>query len=128
MQTLKYLGEKHTQAIAGSDLDTVPCPHAGMRVVLDCSEFTSHCPITRQPDFARIVIDYVADTLLVETKSLKLWLWSWRERADFNEKIVADIAEAFAKKVTPVRVVVTGHFHARGGISVSPSVTIERGL
>ncbi len=95
-----------------------------MRVVLDCSEFTSHCPVTKQPDFARIVIEYITEASIVETKSLKLWLWSWRSKHDFNEQIVFDMAAAFLERVKPRAVKVTGHFNARGGIAVSPSVVL----
>lgn len=115
----KYLGKQQQEAV--EELDVVKSPASGLRVVLDCSEFTSHCPVTSQPDFASIVIDYVAEEHIVETKSLKLWLWGWRSRRAFNEAIVVEIANLFFDQVKPREVTVSGRFHPRGGISVSPS-------
>jgi len=89
------------------------------RHTLDCTEFTSLCPVTGQPDFGRLVIEYTPGTHIVETKSLKLWLRNWRERGVFNEVIVEEIADAFAKQVRPRSLIVRGAFNLRGGISVT---------
>jgi 7-cyano-7-deazaguanine reductase len=89
------------------------------RHTLDCTEFTSLCPVTGQPDFGRLVIEYTPGTHIVETKSLKLWLRNWRERGVFNEVIVEEIADAFAKQVRPRSLLVCGAFNLRGGISVT---------
>lgn len=120
----KYLGKQHSSPI--DTLEVIASPHRGMRVVLSCNEFTSHCPVTSQPDFATLVIDYVVDEHIVETKSLKLWLWSWRERRAFNEDVVATIAAEFFAQVKPQTVTVSGMFAPRGGIAVSPSCTVTR--
>ena len=85
----------------------------------DCREFTSRCPVTGQPDFATLRIAYAPKRLLIETKSLKLFLWSFRERAAFNEGLVVEIADRIFQQVSPEWVCVEGTFAARGGISVS---------
>jgi len=89
------------------------------RHTLDCTEFTSLCPVTGQPDFGRLVIEYTPARHIVETKSLKLWLRNWRERGVFNEVIVEEIADAFAQQVRPRSLTVRGAFNLRGGISVT---------
>lgn len=123
---LKHLGVQSQDPIV--ELDTIDWHRPGQTTVkLDCSEFTSHCPVTKQPDFGRIEIAYLPGTKLVETKSLKLWLWQWRDRAAFNEEIVHEIAAKFMDQVEPLAVTVTGHFNPRGGISVTPEVTLVRG-
>jgi 7-cyano-7-deazaguanine reductase len=86
---------------------------------LDCTEFTSLCPVTGQPDFGRIEIVYSPVAHIVETKSLKLWLRKWRERGAFNEVIVEEVADEFFAAVKPAWVRVTGRFNHRGGIAVS---------
>lgn len=96
-----------------------------MRVVLHCSEFTSHCPVTSQPDFGKLTIEYVPKGWLVETKSLKLFLWQYRSRKAFNERIVDEIAQTFFEQVRPAIVYVTGVFNARGGISVEARASRE---
>ncbi len=125
-QQPKYLGSSHTEAITADQLDTVPWTGPRDMVVrLECSEFTSHCPVTGQPDFATLEIEYVPRDRLVETKSMKLYLWSFREARSFNEELVATIAREFARAVRPRVVTVRGHFAIRGGISVHPTCTVR---
>jgi len=95
-------------------------------VTLQCSEFTSHCPVTGQPDFATLRIEYMPDKSIVETKSLKLYLWSYRDKAMFNEQIVEKIAADIIKQVRPKWVTVVGTFAQRGGISVQATATRGR--
>lgn len=97
-------------------------------VELDCSEFTSHCPVTGQPDFARIKIVYHPDAHLVETKSLKLFLWTFRDVGQFNERLVDEIAQEFFNRVKPKWVSVEGAFHQRGGISVTARCRRDKGV
>lgn len=124
----KYLGVAHTGAIGSSDLEAIPNPakNGGLHVTLNCEEFTSHCPVTGQPDFAKLVITYTPDEWIVETKSIKLWLWSFRNEKEFNEALVVRIAEEFAQAIKPKAVSVQGHFYPRGGISVHPRAEIVR--
>lgn len=79
-------------------------------------EFTCLCPMTTQPDFAEIIIDYVPNELLVELKSLKLYLNSFRDKGIFHEEAVNKILDDFVEKISPKKVEVTGNFHVRGGI------------
>ena len=82
-------------------------------------DFTSLCPVTGQPDFARITIDYVPDKICIETKSLKFYLASFRNMRSFNEEVVNRILENLLTACSPRQMIVHGEFSARGGISVS---------
>lgn len=91
-------------------------------VRFDCPEFTSVCPVTGQPDFARITIDYVPDARCIETKSLKFYMASYRNTRSFNEEIVNRIMDDVVKACAPRRATVHGEFAARGGIRVTVDV------
>ena len=89
------------------------------------SEFTSLCPITGQPDFATITIDYIPGKLCVESKSLKLYLFSFRQTGTFYEEIVNRIYTDLFEQLAPKRLVVNGEFTARGGITSSVRIDSE---
>ena len=89
-------------------------------VTLTCPEFTSLCPKTGQPDFARILINYIPDELMVESKSLKLYLFSFRNHGDFHEDCVNIILKDLVKLMQPRYIEVIGLFTPRGGISIWP--------
>ncbi|MDO5570702.1 MAG: preQ(1) synthase [Bacteroidales bacterium] len=89
-------------------------------VKFNCPEFTSLCPITGQPDFATIVISYIPDVKMVESKSLKLYLFSFRNHGAFHEDCVNIIMKDLIKLMDPKYIEVTGLFTARGGISIHP--------
>lgn len=89
-------------------------------VKLNCPEFTSLCPVTGQPDFGRIVISYIPDEYLVESKSLKLYLFSFRNNGDFHEDVVNIIREDLTELLRPKYIEVIGYFNPRGGISILP--------
>lgn len=89
-------------------------------VTFDCPEFTSLCPITGQPDFATIRIDYIPDIRMVESKSLKLYLFSFRNHGAFHEDCVNIIMKDLIKLMDPKYIEVTGIFTPRGGISINP--------
>ncbi len=89
-------------------------------VTFNCPEFTSLCPITGQPDFAKIVISYIPAKKMVESKSLKLYLFSFRNRGDFHEDCVNIIMKDLVKLMEPKYLEVTGYFTPRGGISIIP--------
>ena len=91
-------------------------------VKLRCEEFTCVCPITRQPDFALIEINYIPDRKLVESKSLKLYLTSFRNFGTFHEDVVNTIASDLIKLLEPRYLEVRGNFSVRGGISITPYV------
>ncbi len=88
-------------------------------VTFDCPEFTSHCPITHQPDFGHITVRYVPDKLCVESKALKLYLFSYRNHNTFHEEAVNAILDDIVKACAPRWIEVTGVFRPRGGISIT---------
>lgn len=123
MGELKHLGKPSNQPTDKVDL----IDWKGDRIVvrLDCSEFTSLCPVTGQPDFGQLAIEYVPDRHLAETKSVKLYLWKFRTEAGFNEALVDRIASDLYGQIKPHWLRVTGAFNPRGGIQVT--ATAERG-
>jgi 7-cyano-7-deazaguanine reductase len=106
------------------ELDTFPNPKPGRdyHINFDCPEFTCLCPMTGQPDFATIVIDYVPDQLCVELKSLKLYLWSYRDEGAFHEAVTNRICDDIVAAIAPRSITVTGKFWVRGGISTTVTV------
>ena len=99
-------------------LVAVANPHPGRDYDVRCEtpEFTCVCPLTGQPDFADVRIDYVPDQSLVELKSLKLYLWSFRNDGTFYERVVNRILDDLVAKVAPRWMQVVGDFAVRGGI------------
>ena len=89
-------------------------------VKFNCPEFTSLCPITGQPDFAAIYISYIPDIQMVESKSLKLYLFSFRNHGDFHENCVNVIMKDLIRLMNPKYIEVWGKFTPRGGISIDP--------
>ena len=96
-------------------------------VTLTSDEFTCLCPITHQPDYATIKIRYVPDKKLVESKSLKLYLTSFRNYGTFHEDVINTIADDLIKLLEPHYLEVEGLFSFRGGISIDPFVNYGRG-
>ena len=95
-------------------------------VKFNCPEFTSLCPITGQPDFATIYISYVPDIRMVESKSLKLYLVSFRNHGDFHEDVVNIIMKDLIRVMDPRYIEVWGKFLPRGGISIDPYANYGR--
>lgn len=93
----------------------------------DPKEFTSLCPKTGQPDFARIVVEYVPRDKCVESKSWKLYLGSFRDAQEFHEACVARICRDLVELLDPEWLLVTGEFTPRGGISINPQIEYVRG-
>ena len=89
-------------------------------------EFTCLCPLTGQPDFASFEIRYVPDQLCVETKSLKLYLWSFRNEGAFHEKVTNDIASHIIDAVDPRHLTIEGTFFVRGGITTLVTVRHDK--
>lgn len=115
----KYLGKQHQEFVTKFDL--IPWKGNSIIVTLNCNEFTSNCPVSGAPDFAKFIIEYVPDEYIVETKSMKLYLWQFRNKKEFNETLVDFIATDFFKQVQPKKLKVVGEFYQRGGISVTPT-------
>jgi len=106
-------------------LDTFPNPKRSRdyHIAFECPEFTCLCPITGQPDFATVHIDYVADELCVELKSLKLYLWSYRNEGAFHEAVTNQICDDIVAATKPRSITVTATFLVRGGITTTVTVS-----
>jgi 7-cyano-7-deazaguanine reductase len=100
-----------------------PRPERDYEINMECPEFTCMCPRTGQPDFATIRIRYVPAELCVELKSLKLYLWSYRNEGSFHEAVVNRILDDLVRKVRPKSMTVVGDFNVRGGIRTTVSAT-----
>ncbi len=128
---LTLLGNKKTvykSDYAPEVLETFENKHKGNDywVRFNCPEFTSLCPITGQPDFAEIIISYVPDVKMVESKSLKLYLFSYRNHGDFHEDCVNKIMKDLIELMDPKYIEVLGVFTPRGGISIHPYANYGR--
>lgn len=125
-----FLGKKteYKTAYAPEVLETFTNKHQDHDywVTFDCPEFTTLCPITGQPDFATIRIDYIPDTKMVESKSLKLYLFSFRNHGAFHEDCVNIIMKDLIHLMDPKYIEVTGIFSPRGGISIYPYTNYGR--
>jgi 7-cyano-7-deazaguanine reductase len=121
---LKLLGHptKYKQTYAPEVLETFinKHPEKDYWVRFNCPEFTSLCPITGQPDFASIHIDYIPEIKMVESKSLKLYLFSFRNHGVFHEDCVNLIMKDLIALMAPKYIEVKGLFTPRGGISIHP--------
>ncbi len=110
--------KRHLEAFPNSypDRDTA--------ITFECTEFTCLCPITGQPDFGTLEISYIPHELVLESKSLKLYLWTYRDVGIFHENVVNELMDALFEFLTPRWIQVTGQFNIRGGIAIE--VTAER--
>ena len=106
-------------------LDTFPNPNPerDYEIAFEAPEFTCLCPMTGQPDFATIRIRYTPDQKCVELKSLKLYLWSYRDEGAFHEAVTNRIANDVIEAIDPRFLEVEGDFYVRGGISTKVKVT-----
>jgi 7-cyano-7-deazaguanine reductase len=120
--SLTHLG--HRSTLLGSPdeavLETVPNPHPGLlyAVRFTCPEFTSLCPVTGQPDFAHLVIDYVPEATILESKSLKLYLGAFRNHGAFHEDCTLKIARKLIDTLVPIWLRIGGYWYPRGGIPI----------
>ena len=122
---LTHLGSNQTTYKTAYDpslLEAVSNKHSDQDyfVKFNCPEFTSLCPITGQPDFATITISYVPEEKIVESKSLKLYLFSFRNHGDFHEDVVNIIKNDLIRLLDPRYIEVWGKFLPRGGLSIDP--------
>ena len=119
---LKQLGAKTALPAAPDEaiIESVSNPNPDVDYVVRFSapEFTSLCPMTGQPDFAHLVIDYIPDQKLVESKSLKLFLGSFRNHGAFHEACTVDIAKRLIKEIKPKWIRIGGYWYPRGGIPI----------
>lgn len=122
---ISLLGNQNTKYktdYAPEVLETFPNKHRDNDyfVKFNCPEFTSLCPITGQPDFATVYISYIPGELMVESKSLKLYLFSFRNHGDFHEDCINIIMKDLIKLMKPKYIEVWGKFLPRGGLSIDP--------
>ena len=128
---LSLLGNKNTEYMDDYAPEVLEAfvnkhPENDYMVTFTCPEFTSLCPITGQPDFAKIIINYIPDVKMVESKSLKLYLFSFRNRGDFHEDCVNIIMKDLIKLMDPKYIEVKGVFTPRGGIAIHPFANYGR--
>ncbi len=123
---LTFLGREVRQPVR--KLETFPNQHPGRRymVTLVCPEFTCVCPLTGQPDFATITIRYIPDQRIVESKSLKLYFWSYRNEGTFHEHVTNQILDDLVQALDPLYCQVIGAFNVRGGISITVEAEYEK--
>ncbi len=100
-----------------------PNPERDYVISMDCPEFTCLCPMTGQPDFATFIIEYVPDKLCIELKSLKLYLWSYRNEGAFHEAVTNKILSDLVAACNPRWMEVKGMFNVRGGIATTVTAT-----
>jgi 7-cyano-7-deazaguanine reductase len=93
-----------------------PAPKRDYLIQFEVPEFTCHCPLTGQPDFAHFRIEMVADKLCVELKSLKMYFWSYRNEGAFHEKVTNDILDDITRATSPRFIRITARWYVRGGI------------
>ncbi|MEI6177072.1 MAG: preQ(1) synthase [Verrucomicrobiota bacterium] len=128
LSTLTLLGRPGARLPSSPEearLEVFPNHRPGRRywITLNCPEFSSLCPVTGQPDSARIVIRYVPGDRCVETKSLKFYLASYRNQPAFNEEIVNRILDDLVSAIQPQELIVRGEFAPRGGIQLTTEAT-----
>jgi len=130
---LKHLGHQTAHVYSGADpelLDKIPVPPglAELEVCIKGDEFTCVCPATGGPDFGEIQINIDPDEYLVESKSLKLYLESYRQHPIFHEAAVRKICDDLYKLMQPFHIMVQGHFKPRGGWAICPIASRDKGL
>lgn len=104
-----------------------PAPQRDYEVRIETEEFTCVCPMTGQPDFAKIVITYVPDSWIVELKSLKLYFWSYRQEGIFHEAVVNKVLSDLVEAIHPKKIEVTADFAVRGGLHTTVRAAYKKG-
>ena len=99
-----------------------PNPERSYLIKINCPEFTCLCPLTGQPDFAKIFLEYIPDQFCVELKSLKLYLWSFRDEGAFHEAVTNQIANHLIENLQPRYLSLSAAFATRGGIDTTVNV------
>jgi 7-cyano-7-deazaguanine reductase len=112
------------------EIGTFPNPRIGRsyEIFFNCPEFTCVCPMTGQPDFATIEIRYIPDALCVELKSLKLYLWSYRQEGTFHEAVTNRILDDLVAALSPLEMEVVGDFMVRGGIHTKVKASFKKAV
>jgi len=131
-EEVSQLGSGHTEykyTYAPELLETFENvhPERDYWVTLNADEFTSLCPKTHQPDFGTLIINYIPDIKMVESKSLKLYLFSFMNSGEFHEDVVNKIGKDLVKLMAPKYLEVVGLFYPRGNISIHPTFSFNNG-
>ncbi len=103
-----------------------PAPRRDYIIRHECPEYTAVCPVTGQPDFGTIVVAYVPDQLCVELKSLKLYIWGYRDEGHYFEQATNEILDDLVQAMKPRRITVVGRFNVRGGITTQVVARYEK--
>ncbi|MDE2048230.1 MAG: NADPH-dependent 7-cyano-7-deazaguanine reductase QueF [Betaproteobacteria bacterium] len=103
-----------------------PSPKRDYHIHIQVPEFTCNCPLTGQPDFAHLSIDYIADKLCVELKALKMYMWSYRDQGVFHEKVTNDILDDLVAALQPRFMRITAKWFVRGGLYTNVIVEHQR--
>lgn len=122
MNTFNYLGKGVNTP--NRNIDTFEAPKLVSNIRFESEELTTFCPVTHQPDFNKIIIEFVPDKLCIESKSLKLYLWSYRDEAIFAETLANNIVEDIFQAIAPKSCKVTLQQNIRGGLQLT--VVAER--
>ena len=117
MPEFKFLGKRSTEP--SKELDTFPAPATVSLVKFESDELTSFCPVTGQPDFSQLVLEYAPNELCIESKSLKLYLWTFREAHIFGEGLAHQIVEDVMAAIRPQWCKVTLTQNIRGGLRLT---------
>lgn len=127
MESLTFLGKNATPT---RKLETFPNHNKerDYKIILRTEEFTCLCPMTGQPDFAKITIEYIPDKLIVESKSLKLYFWSFRNESTFHEHVTNVIMEDLVQAMAPRWCKVTAEFAVRGGIAITVDAEYKKAI
>ncbi|MEZ4865682.1 MAG: preQ(1) synthase [Caldilineaceae bacterium] len=123
-QEFEYLGKPMNQP--SKELDTFPAPPHVTLVRFTSDELTSFCPVTGQPDFNKVEIEYEPNELCVESKSLKLYLWTFRDDAIFGEGLASTIVQDLSKALDPIYCKVTLIQNIRGGLQMTAVAELSR--
>lgn len=125
-QPLSKLGNPNAQVDGVLEVIEMPRGHCVGEVHLRCTEFTCRCPVTNQPDWAIIDIYYEPDEKIVESKSVKMYLETWRDKGIFHEVLAQSILEDFWKVLEPRWINVTVRFNTRGGIAITACASCRK--
>jgi 7-cyano-7-deazaguanine reductase len=123
--TLTKLGSKDAQVDGVLEWFPIDELAAHLNVTLECTEFTCRCPVTHQPDWATIVIKYEPHLRVIESKSLKMYLETFRNVGIFHEQLAQNMLDDLVKVLEPWECAVTVHFNTRGGIAISATATYD---
>ena len=123
---MRYDEAMATQPSKNLETFANPRPQRDFEINMECPEFTCVCPKTGQPDFATIRITYVPDKICLELKSLKLYLWSYRNEGTFHEAVTNKILDDLVAACQPRKMTVVGDFNVRGGIHTTVTASYEQ--